>query len=582
MLPTPATTPESMMNVLMAALRPRASRHRASPVNSSESGSTARRASSLCRAGSWVVNRRQPKRLGSLNRRQRPESSTRSKWSCTSGGSAASRMRRLPDMPRCRISVPASVSTRRYFARRPTARIRAPASLAGSERGTRQRRRHSRTRSASIRRPTSQGSMPRRVVSTSGSSGIPCGRASVAGPERKADDARLVVEAGQVVEVDGALDVLFVGDVPAEEGDFPLAAVVRVADSRAALEVAVALELFRLVDEELRFALERPVGIEKELAVVPHRDTVAGGYGRDVLRRLDEGVAVDNRAAVGVERIENRASAGAAGRDHERRVIDLGARVAEAERHHEAVGDEELAVEVEAHTGALVCVHELHEVAAAPDGRQLLVLDLVIEDGGVQADTVVRELRLEAGLDRRDRLRVCDRRRSEERDVAALDGWRAEARRETPVDVQVVVDLVQRAQVPADLVVLDVLRRRGDRRDVDGQVFFVVRVARAAGDGEGVGDVVAEVAKHRPGRVLVRQRGRRHEERVGRHLELRIEVEGACLPEKTIASLRREAELLRELVEVVDAVLGRGGERDEARESDGIGTVEGKETIRCA
>src|SRR5688572_19101712 len=272
MLPTPATTRESMMNVLMAALRPRAWRHRASPVNSSESGSTASPASSLCRAGSLDVNRRQPNRRGSLNLRERPESSTRSKWSCTRGGSAASRMRRLPDMPRCRISVPASVPTRRYFARGPTVRMRAPTSFAGSARGTRQRRRHSRTRSASICRPTSQGSMPRRVVSTSGSSGIPCGPASEPGSERGADDARLVVEAGQVVEVDGALDVLFVGDVPAEEGDFPPAAVVRVADARAALEVAVALELLRLVDEEVRLALECPVGVEEELAVVTHRD----------------------------------------------------------------------------------------------------------------------------------------------------------------------------------------------------------------------------------------------------------------------------------------------------------------------
>src|SRR5688572_13408090 len=421
MLPTPATTLESMMNVLMAARRPRARCHSAAPVNSSESGSAARPASSLCRAGSPVVNRTQPNRRGSLNRRQRPESSTRSRWSCTSGGEAASRMRRLPDMPRCRIRVPASVSTSRYFARRRTPRMRAPASFAGSARGTRQRRRHSRTLSASMRRPTSQGSMPRRVVSTSGSSGIPCGPASEPGSERGADDARLVVEAGQVVEVDGALDVLFVGDVPAEQRDFPLAAVVRVADARAALEVAVTLELLRLVDEELRLALERPVRVKEQLTV-PHRDAVAGGDGRDVLRRLDEGVAVDDRAALDVERIEHGAHPGAAGRHHERVVVDLGVRVAEAERHHEPVGDEELAVEVDAHPGALVGIHQLDEITAAADGGQLLVLDLVVEHRGVEADPVVRELRLEAELDRRDGLRIGDRWDPEEGDVAALDG----------------------------------------------------------------------------------------------------------------------------------------------------------------
>ena len=39
------------------------------------------------------------------------------------------------------------------------------------------------------------------------------------------------------------------------------------------------------------------------------------------------------------------------------------------------VGDQELAVEVEAHAGALVGVDQLHEVAAAADGGELLVLD---------------------------------------------------------------------------------------------------------------------------------------------------------------------------------------------------------------
>ena len=57
---------------------------------------------------------------------------------------------------------------------------------------------------------------------------------------------------------------------------------------------------------------------------------------------------------------------------------------------------EELAVEVEAHPGALVGVHQLHEVAAAADGGQLLVVDLVVEHRGVEPDPVVRELRLES------------------------------------------------------------------------------------------------------------------------------------------------------------------------------------------
>ena len=143
-------------------------------------------------------------------------------------------------------------------------------------------------------------------------------------------------------------------------------------------------------------------------------------------------------------------------------VVDLGVRVAEAERHHEPVGDEELAVEVDAHPGALVGIHQLHEIAAAADGGQLLVLDLVVEHRGVEADPVVRELRLEAELDRRDGLRVGDRRHAEEGDVAALDGRRPEARCQSPVDVQVVADLVQGVQVPAHLVVGDGLRGDGE------------------------------------------------------------------------------------------------------------------------
>src|SRR5688572_14669975 len=298
MLPTPATTREFMTKALTETRRPRARRQSALPVKSADSGSTASAARSLWRAGSRVVNSRQPKRRGSLNRRQRPESSTRSTWSCASGAEAASRMRRLPDMPRCRISVPASVSIRRYFARRPTARMRVPASFAGRLRGTRQRRRGSRTTSLSTRRPTSQGSMPRRVVSTSGSSGIlPCSPASEPGLERHADDTRLVVEARQVVEVDGALDVLLVRDVPADE--------------RAALEVAVALKLLRLVDEEVRLALEGPVRVEENFAVAD-RDTVARCDRRDVLGCLHERVAVDDRPAVGVEGVEHRARPGAA------------------------------------------------------------------------------------------------------------------------------------------------------------------------------------------------------------------------------------------------------------------------------
>src|SRR5688572_18668523 len=261
MLPTPATVRESMTKAFTETRLPRARRQSAWPVKSSDSGSTASRASSLWRAGSRSVNSKQPKRRGSLKRRHRPESRTRSTWSCASGGDAASRIRRLPDIPRCRIIVPASVPISRYFARRSTERMRAPRSRCGSARGTRQRRRGSRTSRPSMRRPTSQGSMPRRVVSTSGSSGIPSGPASEARPELDEVPARLVDEAGQVVEVDGADGFDLVGDVPAIDRELLLAVVPGDADAQAALDQLLALELGRLVQEEVDLAAVSPVGV---------------------------------------------------------------------------------------------------------------------------------------------------------------------------------------------------------------------------------------------------------------------------------------------------------------------------------
>src|SRR3954466_8937340 len=78
--------------------------------------------------------------------------------------------RKLPDMPRCRIRCPSPQSTSRYFARRAMPRTVRPAS-ARTSRGMRQRRRASRTATPEIKRPARCGSRPRRVTSTSGSSG---------------------------------------------------------------------------------------------------------------------------------------------------------------------------------------------------------------------------------------------------------------------------------------------------------------------------------------------------------------------------------------------------------------------------
>ena len=82
------------------------------------------------------------------------------------------RKRRLPVMPRWTSSVSAPRRKSRYLLRRSTVSMVRPATSAGSVRGTGQRRRRSYTCSAFTRRPSTCGSTPRRVVSTSGSSGI--------------------------------------------------------------------------------------------------------------------------------------------------------------------------------------------------------------------------------------------------------------------------------------------------------------------------------------------------------------------------------------------------------------------------
>ena len=75
---------------------------------------------------------------------------------------------RPPDMPKCTINMPLSVSSNRYFARRFTAVIRAPEALDLTVRVRGQRSRDSRTTTFCTFRPRTWGEMPLRVVSTSG------------------------------------------------------------------------------------------------------------------------------------------------------------------------------------------------------------------------------------------------------------------------------------------------------------------------------------------------------------------------------------------------------------------------------
>ena len=72
------------------------------------------------------------------------------------------------------MSVPTSVSSSKYLPRRFTLRIRWPGNSFLIDTGTGQRRRTSRITMALIVCPLMWGMIPRRVVSTSGSSGIVC------------------------------------------------------------------------------------------------------------------------------------------------------------------------------------------------------------------------------------------------------------------------------------------------------------------------------------------------------------------------------------------------------------------------
>src|SRR5210317_839061 len=75
-------------------------------------------------------------------------------------------------MPRCRMAVPLPVLIKRYLARRSTERIVCPTKLRSKFAATGQRRRRSRTTTFVIDVSTIHGCMPRRLVSTSGNSGI--------------------------------------------------------------------------------------------------------------------------------------------------------------------------------------------------------------------------------------------------------------------------------------------------------------------------------------------------------------------------------------------------------------------------
>src|SRR5210317_417217 len=81
-------------------------------------------------------------------------------------------MKTLPVMPRCRMIVSPLVRISRYLARRSTASMTRPFSLRSTPFATGQRKRRSRTMTLLIVVSRIHGSIPRRLVSTSGNSGM--------------------------------------------------------------------------------------------------------------------------------------------------------------------------------------------------------------------------------------------------------------------------------------------------------------------------------------------------------------------------------------------------------------------------
>src|SRR3954451_13804510 len=174
MLPTPAIRRWSSRNALTGARRPRAIARSAAPVSSSESGSSPRRAAkNASRASGPIASSPVPNRRGSQKRSScAPSSST--KRTRTYGVSGGGSIRSVPFTGRSSSRNPTpSSSPLRYWPRRPSRSTRRPSTASRTASGASGRHhRGSRMSSSVSTRPSTAGASWRRIVSTSGSSGI--------------------------------------------------------------------------------------------------------------------------------------------------------------------------------------------------------------------------------------------------------------------------------------------------------------------------------------------------------------------------------------------------------------------------
>ncbi len=119
-------------------------------------------------------------------------------------------------------------------------------------------------------------------------------------PELDADDARIVDEAGAAVEVDRARDARGIRAVAAVQGGVVLVVLPRIAQTDAALEEALARELFGLIEEEEHLLRYGPVRIEIQLRAVREGDAIAQRCVADPLCAWGSGLPSIEYATCGV------------------------------------------------------------------------------------------------------------------------------------------------------------------------------------------------------------------------------------------------------------------------------------------
>ena len=205
----------------------------------------------------------------------------------------------------------------------------------------------------------------------------------------------------------------------------------------------------------------------------------------------------------------------------QRRVVDLGMVPRRAGGEVPVVGRDPFGIRLEPVSQGTMGVQQDDRVAdrGAADGGELRMGEVVVEAVHVQAQAVVVEHRLDAAFIRRDGLGPRGGEAGAEREVAALDRRRAEAGGNAGVEVDVLVDRVFAADVPADVVAMRLdqrlhAARQEDERAVGIHALGIGGVADTGFERERIGDGVARLRERRPGLVRLVHVGRRHEERL--------------------------------------------------------------------